>query len=236
MAPPAIDLLPHKPRILEAYTQNHTSRQISQLLKAESNLAVTSRTIERHLKAWNCKKRTRTQDSPALQQRLMTLYLQSKPDEEIHAALTEEGFHISRLNVARMRKKMGLARKRPNGWREAIDRALEEAALEKAAVRCPSQPATSGRDSFSLEEPAVYDPPTPPIPCPELSSMELKRAAEAMLRQVNWEVVKEEVGSNRPGSAYQEAMRKVLQVRIEELGKEEEGRRAGSLLSRGRGG
>ena len=52
----------------------------------------------------------------------------------------------------------------------------------------------------------------PPSPSsPPISALELKRAAESILRQVDWEQVAEEVASNRASGVFRRVVRGVLQ-------------------------
>lgn len=50
-----------------------------------------------------------------------------------------------------------------------------------------------------------------------MSWMELKRIAESVLRQVDWEEVAEDVASNRSARMYKRIVKNVLQEKIEEL-------------------
>ena len=50
-----------------------------------------------------------------------------------------------------------------------------------------------------------------------MSWMELKRVAESVMRQVDWEDVAEDVASNRSAGAYKRVVRGVLQERIDGL-------------------
>ena len=56
-----------------------------------------------------------------------------------------------------------------------------------------------------------------PSKSPVVSGVELKRASEAVLRQVDWEVVEEEVASNRGAAFYKKVIKGILQERIENL-------------------
>lgn len=56
-----------------------------------------------------------------------------------------------------------------------------------------------------------------PSKSPVVSAVELKRASEAVLRQVDWEVVEEEVASNRGAAVYKKVIKGILQERIESL-------------------
>ncbi|MCJ1459268.1 hypothetical protein MMC28_009645 [Mycoblastus sanguinarius] len=66
----------------------------------------------------------------------------------------------------------------------------------------------------------LYTPPPPKEV--SISGMELKRAAESILRQVDWSEVEEDVASNRCGGTYRRIIRNVLQERIDELVEREE--------------
>ena len=51
----------------------------------------------------------------------------------------------------------------------------------------------------------------------KISALELKRASESMLSQVDWDVVEENVASNRRGSTFRKAIKKILQERVDDL-------------------
>ena len=50
-----------------------------------------------------------------------------------------------------------------------------------------------------------------------ISWMELKRIAESVMEQVDWEDVAEDVASNRSAGMYKKIVRNILQERIEVL-------------------
>lgn len=50
-----------------------------------------------------------------------------------------------------------------------------------------------------------------------MSAVELKRVSEAVLKQVDWEVVEEEVASNRGPAMYRKVIKSILQERIDHL-------------------
>ena len=58
--------------------------------------------------------------------------------------------------------------------------------------------------------------PGPPEPL-DFAADELKRTCEAMLRQVDWELVQEYVASNRTAAAYRKAMKSILQAEVDKL-------------------
>ncbi|MCJ1392569.1 hypothetical protein MMC18_005439 [Xylographa bjoerkii] len=66
----------------------------------------------------------------------------------------------------------------------------------------------------------MYQPP-PPEPL-DFSADELKRTCEAILRQVDWELVQEYVASNRSASAYRKAIKSILQTEVDKLFKVED--------------
>ena len=51
----------------------------------------------------------------------------------------------------------------------------------------------------------------------KISAIELKRASESILRQVDWDEVEDYVASNRRGSTFRKAIKDVLQDRVDEL-------------------
>jgi len=57
---------------------------------------------------------------------------------------------------------------------------------------------------------------------PSISSIELKRAAESILRQVEWELVEDDVAANRRGNVYRRILRNILQDKVDELVEKEE--------------
>lgn len=50
-----------------------------------------------------------------------------------------------------------------------------------------------------------------------VSAIELQRASEAVLKQVDWEAVEEEVASNRGAAMYRKLIKGILQERIDSL-------------------
>lgn len=50
-----------------------------------------------------------------------------------------------------------------------------------------------------------------------MSAVELKRVSEAVLKQVDWEAVEEEVASNRGRAMYRKVIKSILQERIDQL-------------------
>lgn len=58
-----------------------------------------------------------------------------------------------------------------------------------------------------------------------MSWLELKRASESIMRQVDWTVLAEDVASNRGAGAYKKFVRGVLQRGTDELAGREEGGR-----------
>ncbi|KAF6225606.1 hypothetical protein HO133_009606 [Letharia lupina] len=91
----------------------------------------------------------------------------------------------------------------------------------------PAPPPTPHRRApkFSI----LYRRPPPPQGGkePSVSWLELKRAAESVLRQVDWEEVAADVAGNRGAGWYKRVVREVLQGRIEELVGREEGEGGG---------
>lgn len=54
-----------------------------------------------------------------------------------------------------------------------------------------------------------------------MSAVELKRVSEAVLKQVDWEAVEEEVASNRGAAMYRRVIKSILQERIDQLANHE---------------
>jgi hypothetical protein len=55
----------------------------------------------------------------------------------------------------------------------------------------------------------------------KISALELKRASESILSQVDWDEVEENVASNRRGSTFRKAIKSILQERVDELFEDE---------------
>lgn len=56
-----------------------------------------------------------------------------------------------------------------------------------------------------------------PEPIPDVSAIELKRAAESVLAQVCWAEVQQDVASNRYGTFYRKVITGILQEKLDQL-------------------
>lgn len=56
-----------------------------------------------------------------------------------------------------------------------------------------------------------------PEPMPDISAIELKRAAESVLAQVSWAEVQQDVASNRYGTFYRKVITGILQEKLDQL-------------------
>lgn len=56
-----------------------------------------------------------------------------------------------------------------------------------------------------------------PVPIPDVSAIELKRAAESVLAQVSWAEVQQDVASNRYGTFYRKVITGILQEKLDQL-------------------
>ncbi|KAI9832801.1 MAG: hypothetical protein M1819_004021 [Sarea resinae] len=84
----------------------------------------------------------------------------------------------------------------------------------KAAPTSQSTRLFKNTPRFSIvSPPAIKAPKHEPV----VSAAELKRVAECVLRQVDWDNVAGYVASNRRGGVYKQALKAVLEGRIEEL-------------------
>lgn len=82
---------------------------------------------------------------------------------------------------------------------------LPSSQKQKTPYRCKLTPY------FSI----LYRPESEPIP--DVSAIELKRAAESVLAQVCWAEVQQDVASNRYGTFYRKVITGILQEKLDQL-------------------
>ncbi|MCJ1253874.1 hypothetical protein MMC24_001688 [Lignoscripta atroalba] len=105
----------------------------------------------------------------------------------------------------------GIKRTSPSDAEEASDvRPSKRLDLGRAPRPSKSPFRRNSIPRFSILNRKSTDP-------PKLSADELKRASEAVLRQIDWEEVEEYVASNRGANVYRRAIKRVLQDEVDEL-------------------
>ncbi len=110
--PQTTPLEPYKDLIVELFAQNTPIIDIARRLNLEHGLDISERTISRRLTSWDIpRKKTRISVTQDLQERIEFHYNKNLNDEQITAALVEEGFQIKVRNLARMRQKLGMRRR-----------------------------------------------------------------------------------------------------------------------------
>ena len=83
----------------------------------------TQYTLAWKLKEWGIAKQIRIQETAALRLKIASMYYMNFPDDIIVRALNEEGYHIRKTNVVRIRKAQGCKRKLTVWkWLEATSR------------------------------------------------------------------------------------------------------------------
>lgn len=100
------------------------------------------------------------------------------------------------------------SRKR-NGGQPKVTEYLPSPRKQKTHYRCELTPY------FSI----LYRP--EPVPIPDVSAIELKRAAESVLAQVSWAEVQQDVASNRYGTFYRKVITGILQEKLDQLHSQE---------------
>ena len=75
-----INLNPFKDRIISWFHNDMSSKEISERLANDHNIVCTDRTIERRLKIWGVKKRSRVLETAALRLRIVTMFFINFPN------------------------------------------------------------------------------------------------------------------------------------------------------------
>lgn len=111
--PQVTPLEPYKDTIVKLFSEDDLPIiDIARRLNLEHGLDISERTISRRLTAWNIpRKKTRTPATQDLQERIKVHYDNNLNDEQIAAALEEEGYEIKVRNLARLRQKLGMRRR-----------------------------------------------------------------------------------------------------------------------------
>lgn len=113
MPRPTIDIGPFRLQIEEWKRNNTKDEDILRLLKEEFDLNLSRTTLWRNLKQWSFSPRPITQDSDHLRQRIRDLTCDlALNDHFTLLQLHSEGFIITKTGLIRIRKELGLKRRR----------------------------------------------------------------------------------------------------------------------------
>jgi hypothetical protein len=118
MPVPEINLNPFKDRIISWFHDDLSYKDIAERLLKDHNVVCTDRTIQRRLKLWGAKKRSRVLETAALRLRIVTMFFMNFPDPIIVRALNQEGYSIGLTQVVRIRKSQDCKR-RLTVWEQA---------------------------------------------------------------------------------------------------------------------
>ena len=102
MPPHEINLNPFKDRIISWFNDDMSSKEIAERLAIDHNIVCTDRTIERRLKIWGIKKRSRVLETAALRLKIVTMFFMNFPDLIIVHALNQEGYSIGPTQVVQI--------------------------------------------------------------------------------------------------------------------------------------
>lgn len=115
MPRPAIDLSAHRQTITWWITQEkwHMDR-VTQALETEHGISLSANTLKRNLNAWGITIRPRIKVTPELRQRIYDLYYQERyyTDQQMAKILKRDGFTVSFRKLAKLRKEMGLSKRK----------------------------------------------------------------------------------------------------------------------------
>ena len=138
MPRPTIDLEPYKAQIIELYQNNNSSADIASFLWQNFEVKVGERTIKRRLQTWEQRKRHVTNDTPELQLRITSLFVECcLKNDDILEVLKAEGYQAVKDRVVRIRKELGRQRRIVSGDRLTADtilRTLVQQELEKGTI------------------------------------------------------------------------------------------------------
>jgi hypothetical protein len=132
-----INLDPFKDNIVSWFHDDLSYKDIAERLLKDHNIVCTDRTIQRRLKLWGAKKRSRVLETAALRLRIVTMFFMNFPDSVIVRALNQEGYPIGLTQVVRIRKSQDCKRRLTVWERAEADSKLWEivqAELDKGEI------------------------------------------------------------------------------------------------------
>ncbi|KAI4717227.1 hypothetical protein E4T48_06606 [Aureobasidium sp. EXF-10727] len=108
MPRPAIDISAHRQAI------TWTMTRIMETLASEHGISLSENTLKRNMNAWGLSIRPRIKVTPEMRQRIYDLFYQERyyTDQQMAKILRREGFVISFRKLAKLRKEMGLSKRK----------------------------------------------------------------------------------------------------------------------------
>lgn len=103
-----IDLDPYKDEILALIALKKTNAEIIRYLHDSYQTQLADHTLRRRLKEWNISIRKWTQDTPALRDRITSLFFNGLNDDQLYRALQTEGYQLGARALPRLRYELGL--------------------------------------------------------------------------------------------------------------------------------
>jgi len=106
-----INLDPYKDEILALISAKKSNANIIQYLQNSYQLQLADHTLRRRLKEWDVSIRKWTQDTPALRDRITSLFFNGLNDDQLYRALQTEGYQLGERAVPRLRYELDLKRR-----------------------------------------------------------------------------------------------------------------------------
>ena len=122
MARIKINLDPYKNEILALISLKKSNANIIRYLYDSYHLQLADHTLRRRLKEWDISIRKWTQDTPALRDRITSLFFNGLNDNQFYRALQTEGYQLGERALSRLRFELGLKRRlRTTGEQEEAE-------------------------------------------------------------------------------------------------------------------
>ena len=131
MVRPRLNLDSYQDIIIELASGGYTTEHIAGFLKQEYNIEVNERTIKRRLQEWGIRRRTIASNTPELRASIAILFRLNCTDEEMLIELHENGIDIENTQLARIRRDLGLVRRKTIEQRKEADIQLFELLTEE---------------------------------------------------------------------------------------------------------
>lgn len=106
-----INLDPYKDEILALISLKKSNANIMRYLYDSYHIQVADHTLRRRLKEWDISVRNRMQDTPALRDRITSLFFNGLNEDQLYRALQTEGYQLGERALQRLRFELGLKRR-----------------------------------------------------------------------------------------------------------------------------
>lgn len=97
-----INLSPYKDEIVVLLLLKKSNAQIREYFNETYGLLLSDHTLRRRLKEWDISIRKWTQDTPALRDRVISLFFNGLNDRQLYSALENEGYVLSEAALVRL--------------------------------------------------------------------------------------------------------------------------------------